>query len=109
MATTPRDAGSSGANFIAPGVDSLTSVSKNAQAIAAEACDYAVRTIEFGGDTARKLFAAKSGEKVLEIQSAYVTAAYQGFVAETRRLGELYADLARDAYRPFEAIVVRPR
>ena len=50
-----------------------------------------------------KLIGAKSFEKAIEVQSDYAKTSYESFVAEASKLGELYADLAREAYKPFEA------
>ena len=52
-----------------------------------------------------KLLGAKSLEKAIEIQTAYAKTAYEGFVAQATRMGELYADLAKEAYKPFEGLV----
>jgi len=37
------------------------------------------------------------------VQSDYVKSSYESFVAEATKLGELYADLAREVYKPFES------
>ncbi len=50
-----------------------------------------------------KLIGAKSLEKAIEVQTDYAKSSYEGFVAEATKLGELYADLAREAYKPFES------
>ena len=52
-----------------------------------------------------KLMGAKSLEKAVEVQSDYFKSAYEGFVSQTARLGELYSDLAQEAYKPFEGYV----
>ena len=36
------------------------------------------------------------------MQSDYAKSAYETFVAEATKLSELYADLAKEAYKPFE-------
>ena len=48
-------------------------------------------------------------DRAVDIQTAYLRQSYEGFVAEAMKLGGLYADMAKDAYRPFEAIVARTR
>ena len=37
------------------------------------------------------------------MQTEYAKSAYEGFVAEATKLGELYSDLARDMYKPYES------
>jgi hypothetical protein len=77
-------------------------VSKSVQAIAAEAADYSKKSFEEGSAAMEKLFGAKSLDKAMEIQTAYAKSAYEGFVAQATKIGELYADLAKETYKPFE-------
>src|SRR5262245_38856209 len=81
---------------------SLGAFSKSAQAIAVELADYSKKVFEQGTAATEKLIGAKSLEKAIEVQSDYVKSSYEGFVAEATKLGELYADLAKEAYKPFE-------
>lgn len=80
-------------------------LSKNMQAIAAETTDYSKKSFEEGSAALEKLFGAKSLDKAIEIQSAYAKTAYEGFVAQATKMGELYADLAKESYKPFENMV----
>jgi len=82
-------------------------VSKGVQAIAAETVDYSKKSFEEGSAAIEKLFGAKSLEKAIEIQSAYAKSAYEGFVAQATKMGELYADLAKESYKPFESFVAK--
>jgi hypothetical protein len=82
---------------------SFGAFSKSAQAIAVELADYSKKVFEQGTAATEKLIGAKSLEKAFEVQSDYVKSSYEGFVAEATKLGELYADLAKEAYKPFEA------
>jgi len=76
--------------------------SKSMQAIAIELADYSKKIFEQGTATAEKLVSAKSLDKAFEVQSDYVKNSYEGFVAQATKIGELYADLAKEAYRPLE-------
>jgi phasin family protein len=77
--------------------------SKSAQAIAAEVADYSKKSVEGSAAHWEKLAGAKSLEKALEVQSEYLKSSYEGFVAEATKLGELYLDFAKEAYKPFES------
>jgi hypothetical protein len=77
-------------------------VSKSAQAIAAETVDYSKKAFEEGTATVEKMFGAKSIEKAIEIQQDYLKSAYESFVAQATKLGELYVDLAKETYKPYE-------
>jgi len=80
-------------------------VSRGVQAIAAETADYSKKSFEEGTAALEKLLGAKSLEKAMEIQTAYAKTAYEGFVAQATKMGELYADLAKETYKPFETYI----
>ena len=82
---------------------SFGALSKSWQAIAVEMADYSKKSFEQGTAAAEKLLGAKSLEKAIEVQSDYVKSAYEAFVSEATKLGELYADLAKESYKPFES------
>jgi hypothetical protein len=82
---------------------SYGAMSKTMQAMAVEMADYSKKAFEQGAVAAEKLFGAKSLDKAIEAQSDYVKGAYEGFVSEAAKFNELYADLAKEAYTPFEA------
>src|SRR5215468_5328189 len=76
--------------------------SKGWQAIAVEMSDYTKRSFEEGTATFEKLLAARSMEQAMEIQSGYARRAYDGYLNQISKLGGLYADLAKEAYKPVE-------
>ena len=86
---------------------SFGAVSKSVQAIAVEVADYSKKSFEEGTAAMEKLFGAKTIEKAIEVQSDYVKSTYEGFVAEATKLGELYADLAKESYKPFESYLAK--
>jgi phasin family protein len=88
-------------------VASLGAVSKGFQKIAVELADYSKRMFDEGTAAAEKLLGAKSLDKAIEVQSDYVKGAYEGFVSESTKLGELYAGLAQEAYKPFESVIAK--
>jgi hypothetical protein len=75
---------------------------KSWQAIAAEMTDYTKRSFEDGTHTMEKLMSAKSMEQAFEIQSNYAKRAYEEYVAQMTKLGTLYTEMAKEAYRPLE-------
>ena len=82
-------------------------VSKGAQAMAVEAADYAKKSFEQGTATLEKLVGAKTLDKAIEIQTEYLKGAYEGFVAQATKMGELYTTLAKEAFKPFETVVAK--
>ena len=84
---------------------SFGTLTKASQAIAAEVADYSKKSFEEGTKVFEKMLGAKSIDKALEIQTDYAKTAYEGFVAQATKIGELYADLAKETYKPFESFV----
>ena len=82
-------------------------VSKSFQAIASEVADYSKKSFEDGTAALEKLFGAKSLDTAIAIQSDYAKTAYEGFVAEATKIGELYTDLAKESYKPFEGMLAK--
>ena len=88
---------------------SLGAVSKGAQAIAVEVADYSKKAFEDSTAALEKLFGVKSLDKAIELQTEYAKTAYEGFVAEATKIGELYADLAKETYKPFETMMAKAK
>ncbi|TCD13225.1 phasin family protein [Oricola cellulosilytica] len=100
-----EDANKIGKEMMDNSLKSYAAVTKGLQAIATEATDYSKKSYEDGAAAFEKLAATKSLEKAMEVQSEYVKSAYEAFVAEATKMGELYTDLAKEAYKPFENAV----
>jgi hypothetical protein len=86
---------------------SFSAVSKGAQAIATEAADFARKSFEQGTATFEKLVGAKSLDKAIEIHTDYLKTSYEGFVAQSTKITELYANVAKEAFKPLEGIVAK--
>ena len=104
-----EDAGKAGKEFMDTGLKSFASLSKNAQTIAVEATEYSKKALEAGSAAFEKLTSAKSLDKAFEIQTDYAKHAYEGFVAQATRMSELYAEMAKEAYKPFESAVAKAK
>ena len=90
-------------------IKSFGALSKTGQAIAVEMADYSKKAFEDGTAAIEKLFGAKSFEKAIEVQTEYAKAAYEGLVAETNKLGEMYSALAKETYKPFESMIAKAK
>lgn len=88
-------------------VKSYSTLTKGFQAIATEAADYSKKSFEDSIAHFEKLSGAKSLEAAFELQTNYLKSSYEAFVAEASKIGEMYADLAKDAYKPYEAPVAK--
>ena len=83
-------------------VRSYGEVSKGLQAIGATLVDYAKKSFEDGTRAFEQLVGAKSYEQVWEIHSQYVKKAFDAYMAQASKVGEMYVNLARTAYQPVE-------
>jgi hypothetical protein len=88
-------------------VKSLTAMSKGMQAMTADAVDYSRKSFEASSATLERLLGAKSLEKAVEIQADFVRGAYEGFVAQATRMGDLVTDMTKESYKPLEGILGR--
>ena len=82
-------------------------VSNGVQAIATEMADYSKKSFEDGTKFLEQLLGTKSVEKAIELQQGYFKSAYEGFVAQATKIGGLYADLAKETYKPLEGFVAK--
>jgi hypothetical protein len=76
-------------------------VQKGVQAIVMALGDYTRKSFEDGNAFIERLAGTKSLDKVVEAQTEYAKTAYETFVADSQKIGELYADLAKQSYKPF--------
>ena len=78
---------------------------KGLQAIAAEMTDYTKRSFEESTATFEKLLSAKSLEQAIEIQTGFAKRAYDEYMHQMSKIGGLYAELAKEAYKPVEKVL----
>ena len=88
-------------------VRSYSELNKGLQAIGARVTDYSKRAFDDATHAFEQLIGAKSFEQAIEIQSQYAKKAYDTWIAEASKLGEMYAAVARDAYKPVEKAVTK--
>jgi len=77
-------------------------VTKGWQSIAAETTDYSKKSFEKSRVLAEKLIAVKKLDEALQLQSDYAKSAYEDFLAEATKLGELYTSMAKEVFKPIE-------
>jgi hypothetical protein len=82
-------------------------VSKSLQTIAVEVADFQKKSFEQGTAALEKLLASRSLDGVIQTQTDYLKSAYEGMVAQSKKIGELYADLAKETYKPVEAALAK--
>jgi hypothetical protein len=79
---------------------SATNLQSGVQAIATAYGDYAKKSFEDTKSFVEKLSGVKSLDKAIEVQTEFAKTAYETFVSESQKIGALYADLAKQSYKP---------
>ena len=77
------------------------------QAIATAYGDYTKKSFEDTRSFVEKLSGVKSFDKAVEIQTEFANSAFETFVAESRKIGALYSDLAKQSYKPFAGFAAK--
>jgi hypothetical protein len=74
------------------------------RAIATVYGDYTTRSFEEGVSFVGKLMGVRSFDKAIEVQTEFARQAYANFFAQSQRICELYGELAKQAFRPWERL-----
>jgi hypothetical protein len=82
-------------------------VSKQLQAIAAESTDYSKKSVENGSAFVEKLLGVKELNEAIALQQEFAKSSYEGFVAQVTKLGELYTNVAKEAFKPVEGVIAK--
>jgi phasin family protein len=88
-------------------VRSYGELNKGFQAIVARWTEFSKQSFEDATRTWEQLIGAKSLDQAFEIQTNYAKRAYDNWMAEASKIGEMYTSAARDAYRPVEKAVTK--
>ena len=83
-------------------VASAGTLSRGFQDIAAAMTEYSKKSFEQGSAYVEKLAGVKSFDKAVEVQTDFAKSSYESFVAEATKIGEIYKDVFKEAYKPFE-------
>jgi hypothetical protein len=79
----------------------------NVLAIAGETTNYSKTYLDKRFAFIEKLLGAKSFDTVIQIQSEYAKTSFEDFVAQSKKIGELYSNLAKVAFKPVEEAVAK--
>ena len=82
---------------------SANALTRGFQAMAQDAAEFSRKSFETSTAAVERATAAKSIETALEVQQGYAKDAYEAFVGQMSKFGELYVATAKEAYKPFEA------
>ena len=68
---------------------------------------YTKRSLEDTKSFVEKLSGVRSFDKAVEVQTEFAKSAFETFVTESQKIGGLYGDLAKQAYKPFGGFLQR--
>lgn len=88
-------------------VQSMSTLTKGMQAIAVAMSDYSKKSFEDNSAFFEKLVGVKSLDKAIELQTEFAKGAYESFVSEATKISEMYADLAKECYKPVESYMTK--
>ncbi len=77
-------------------------MSKGMQDIATESADFSAKTFEKGTAAVETLMAAKTFDKVIEAQQGIAKQAYEDFIGQMTKVGDMYKASATEAFKPVE-------
>jgi hypothetical protein len=91
------------------GLASASAMSEKLGVITTEAGEIARDTAQRASDMLEAITSAGTPDEALKLQAEYARTSYRAMVSQAARMTELYAELARDVYRPFEISLWRQR
>jgi len=81
-------------------VASVTAATKGAEALGAQVMAFSKKSMEEQVAAAKALAGAKSVQEAVELQTAWVKAAMEGYMAEASKMGEVVAASVKDSVKP---------
>jgi phasin family protein len=109
MMNSFEDMNKAGKDMMDNSMKSAAVITKGMQTLATEAADFTKKSFEDGTKVMEKLMAVKTLDKAFEVQTEYAKSAYEAFVAQSTKMGELVTAMAKDAYKPFEAAIAKAK
>ena len=88
---------------------SIHTLANSIQTIATAHTDYAKKAMQHGSEFISQLSTVKEPAKVMELQSEYMKNAYETFLAEAKKISELYTDFFKHTAKPLEALIAKTK
>ena len=86
---------------------SASTFAANAKTITTAHAEYTKNAFQDGLEFISKLTSLKSPDEAMKLQADYAKSAFETFVAESKKIAELYADFAKQASQPLEGLIAR--
>ncbi|MGA7804409.1 phasin family protein [Bradyrhizobium sp.] len=81
----------------------MTVVQEKMKAIATAHAEYAKSSFEANKAYLAKIATIKAPDQAIEVTTEYMKSAYESFVAESTKIGDMYKDFFKSAYAPLTA------
>ena len=92
-----------GAAAFEPFTKATASSAKGFETIATETMDYSKKSFEKSRVLFEKLMAVKTIDEAVRLHSDFAKSAYEDFLAQATKIGEMYSKLAQEAFKPTKA------
>jgi hypothetical protein len=69
--------------------------------------EYTKKVFQEGSEFFSKLTKLNSTDEAIKLQNEYAKSGYEAFVTESKKFFELYSDLARQTFKPFEGLIAK--
>ena len=88
-------------------MSSASAFAENAKTITAAHAEYTKKAFQDFSEFISKLTSLKSPDEAIKLQVDYAKSAYETFVAESKKISELYTDFAKQTFKPFEGLIAK--
>ena len=86
---------------------SATTLAASVKTIATARTEYARKAFQDASEFISKLTSLKSPDEAMKLQADYSKSAFETFVAESKKISELYTDFAKQTFKPFEGLIAK--
>lgn len=99
-----EDATTIGKDALDGAAKSFSVLTSGFQKIAAETSEFTKRSYEESAEVLDQLTRSKSLDRIMELQSDFAKAACQSWMSQATRMGDLCAEIAKEACKPLEGV-----
>jgi phasin family protein len=86
---------------------SANTLAASVKTITTSHAEYTKKAFQDGSEFISKLTSLRTPNEVMKLQADYAKSAYETFVAESKKIFELYSDLAKQTFNPFERWIAK--
>ena len=84
---------------------SAAAMARGLQALASETTDFSKRSLESTSSFMERMLGVKSVDTAIQLQSEFAKSQFEGIIAQANKVGEIYRDIAKEAFRPLESAI----